>query len=81
MLRTSSRAASAGLLVMAVLVAGCSLPGSGPDAGDAADTLAAGLSKGSLDTVAFTGDDGDRPVVVRRDRQGCRRFRRQGVGR
>jgi cell division protein FtsI/penicillin-binding protein 2 len=44
---------TAGLL----LLAGCSLPGSGPDPGDAADALAAGLSKGSLSKVAFTGDE------------------------
>jgi cell division protein FtsI/penicillin-binding protein 2 len=48
---------SAGLLAVALLLGGCSLPGSGPDAGDAADTLAAGLTKGSLTKVAFTGDD------------------------
>ena len=39
------------------MLAGCSLPGAGPDADDAADALAAGLTKGSLTGVAFTGDD------------------------
>jgi cell division protein FtsI/penicillin-binding protein 2 len=41
----------------ALLLGGCSLPGSGPDAGDAAHALAAGLSKDSLAGVDFTGDD------------------------
>ena len=40
-----------------LVLAGCSLPGSGPSAGDAADALASGLSTGSLAKVAFTGDD------------------------
>ena len=53
----STRTALAGLLVLSSSAAGCSLPGSGPDAEDAAATLAAGLSSGSLSKVDFTGSD------------------------
>ena len=57
MSRSRLRAWSAGFLVAALLLSACSLPGTGPDAGDAATELAAGLTKGSLTKVAFTGDD------------------------
>ena len=49
MFRSRPRAWSGDSLVAALVLTGCSLPGSGPDAGDAADRLAAGLTKGSLD--------------------------------
>ena len=44
-------------LVGLLLLTGCSVPGFGPDAEDAADTLARGLTEGSLAGVRFTGDD------------------------
>src|ERR1700712_4581672 len=52
-MRTGLAGVCAGLLVLT----GCSLPGSGPDAGGAADALATGLTTGSLGKVLFTGDD------------------------
>src|ERR1700759_3234139 len=55
-MRRATRRTLVGGCALVLLLAGCSLPGSGPDAGDAADALAAGLTKGSLTKVDFTGD-------------------------
>ena len=54
-MRRTTRAVLGGGLV-ALLLSGCGLPWSGPSADDAATTLAAGLSKGSVAKVAFTDD-------------------------
>ena len=44
------------LAALALAATGCGLPGSGPDADEAARALATALSKGSVASVPFTGD-------------------------
>ena len=44
------------LAALALVATGCGLPGSGPDADEAARALATALSKGSVASVPFTGD-------------------------
>ena len=44
-------------VVVVLLASGCSLPGSGPDAGKAADRVAAGFSAGKLTGTAFASAD------------------------